>query len=45
MLSVPAIGRFFGIVTAMYFGDHGPPHFHAHRAEGTAKVRIDTLEA
>jgi len=41
---VPAISRFFGIVIAMYFDDHGPPHFHARHAEGTAKVRIDTLE-
>ena len=41
---MPAISRFFGIVIAMYFDDHGPPHFHARHAEGTAKVRIDTLE-
>jgi len=41
---VPAISRFFGIVIAMYFDDHGPPHFHARHAEGSAKVRIDTLE-
>jgi hypothetical protein len=41
---VPTISRFFGIVIAMYFDDHGPPHFHARHAEGAAKVRIDTLE-
>lgn len=41
---MPAISRFFGIVIAMYFDDHGPPHFHARHAERTAKVRIDTLE-
>jgi hypothetical protein len=41
---VPTISRFFGIVIAMYFDDHGPPHFHARHAEGGAKVRIDTLE-
>ncbi len=41
---MPAISRFFGIVIAMYFDDHGPPHFHARHADGTAKVRIDTLE-
>jgi hypothetical protein len=29
----------------MFFDDHGPPHFHARHAEGSAKVRIDTLEA
>jgi hypothetical protein len=41
---VPTISRFFGIGIAMYFDDHGPPHFHARHADGTAKVRIDTLE-
>ena len=41
---MPAISRFFGIVIAMYFDDHRPPHFHARHAEGSAKVRIDTLE-
>lgn len=44
MRAVPAISRFFGIVIAMYFDDHGPPHFHARHADGAAKVRIDTLE-
>jgi uncharacterized protein DUF4160 len=28
----------------MFFDDHGSPHFHACHAEGSAKVRIDTLE-
>jgi hypothetical protein len=41
---VPAISRFLGIVIAMFFDDHGPPHFHARHADGSAKVRIDTLE-
>lgn len=41
---MPSISRFFGIVIAMYFDDHGPPHFHARHADGSAKVRIDTLE-
>jgi hypothetical protein len=44
MLSVPAISRFFGIVIAMNFDDHDPPHFHARHADGEAKVQIDTLE-
>jgi len=44
MPGVPAISRFFGIVIAMYFDDHGPPHFHARHPDGSAKVRIDTLE-
>jgi hypothetical protein len=42
--AVPAISRFLGIVIAMFFDDHGPPHFHARHADGSAKIRIDTLE-
>lgn len=41
---VPTISRFFGISIAMFFDDHGHPHFHARHAEGQAKVRIDELE-
>jgi hypothetical protein len=44
ILDVPTISRFFGIVIAMFFDDHRPPHFHARHAEEGAKVRIDTLE-
>jgi hypothetical protein len=43
-LGVPTISRFMGIVIAMFFDDHGPPHFHARHADGSAKVRIDTVE-
>jgi Domain of unknown function (DUF4160) len=41
---MPTISRFFGIVIAMYFDDHDPPHFHARHPDGAAKIRIDTLE-
>ncbi|MDQ3659955.1 MAG: DUF4160 domain-containing protein [Actinomycetota bacterium] len=41
---MPTISRFFGISIAMYFDDHGPPHFHARHPDGSAKIRIDTLE-
>jgi len=41
---VPTISRFFGIVIAMYYDDHGHPHFHARHADGQAKVRIDQVE-
>jgi hypothetical protein len=44
MGGVPTISRFFGISIAMFFDDHGPPHFHARHAQGSAKVRIDSLE-
>lgn len=26
---MPEISRFYGIVIAMYYNDHDPPHFHA----------------
>lgn len=41
---MPTVSRFFGIVIAMYFDDHDPPHFHARHPDGEAKIRIDTLE-
>ena len=41
---MPTISRFFGITIAMYFDDHGYPHFHARHSQGEAKVRIDNLE-
>ena len=43
-LHVPTISRFFGISIAMYFDDHGFPHFHARDATGQAKIRIDEVE-
>jgi hypothetical protein len=41
---VPTISRFFGITIAMYFDDHGHPHFHAWHADRTAKIRIDEID-
>jgi hypothetical protein len=41
---VPTISRFYGITIAMFFRDHGFPHFHAYHADGKAKIRIDNLE-
>jgi len=41
---VPRISAFYGIVIEMYFGDHPPPHFHAHYAGDSAKVEIASGE-
>jgi len=30
---VPRISSFYGIVIAMYYDDHAPPHFHARYGE------------
>ena len=44
IVSVPTISRFFGITIAMYFDDHGRPHFHTRHIDGGAKIRIDEIE-
>jgi len=38
------ISEFFGVVVAMYFSDHNPPHFHAEYAGDEADFSINTLE-
>jgi hypothetical protein len=38
---VPTISRFFGIVVAMYYRDHAPPHFHARYGSARAVIAID----
>jgi len=40
---MPTISRFFGIVIAMNFDDHAPPHFHARYAGFRAVIRIDPI--
>ncbi len=40
LATVPRISSFYGIVIAMYFDDHAPPHFHARYAEDEAQVSI-----
>ena len=40
---MPEISRFFGIVIAMYYDDHAPPHFHAINGSEKAEIRIDPL--
>lgn len=39
---MPILSRFFGIVIAMYWRDHAPPHFHAKYGEQEVVVEIAT---
>ena len=39
---MPEISRFLGIVIAMYYRDHAPPHFHALYGEYEVTVDIST---
>ena len=41
---MPEISRFLGIVIAMYFKDHNPPHFHVLYNEYDAEIAIKTFE-
>ncbi len=41
---MPEISRFLGIVIAMYYNDHAPPHFHAGYGSSEIRVNIDTGE-
>lgn len=40
---MPEISRFFGIVIAIYWQDHGVPHFHAKYGSHRASFCISDL--
>ena len=40
---MPEISRFLGIVIAMYYKEHNPPHFHAKYAGQTGVFSIAEL--
>jgi hypothetical protein len=39
---MPELCRFLGIVIAMYYRDHGPPHFHAIYGGFEVTLEIET---
>ena len=41
---MPEISRFFGIVIAMYYKEHGVPHFHAKYSGQTGVFSIPDLK-
>lgn len=40
---MPEICRFFGIVIAVFYDDHNPPHFHARYDGKKVSIEIDSL--
>ncbi len=40
---MPEISRFFGIIVAMFFDDHNPPHFHARYGKDGVAIEIASL--
>jgi len=39
---MPVVSRFLGIIIAMHWDEHAPPHFHAKYAEYEITVNIRT---
>lgn len=37
---MPVVSRFYGIIIAIYYDDHPPPHFHARYGSFQAKFDI-----
>lgn len=40
---MPEISRFLGIIIAMYYEEHNPPHFHVRYNEHKAAISIMDL--
>jgi Domain of unknown function (DUF4160) len=40
---MPEVSRFFGMVVAMYYNDHAPPHFHVRYGKQKAVIGIDPV--
>jgi hypothetical protein len=40
---MPEVCRFFGMVIAMYYNDHAPPHFHVRYGKQKAVIGIDPI--
>ena len=39
---MPEISRFLGIIIAMFYNEHSPPHFHAKYGDYEVTVTIET---
>jgi hypothetical protein len=41
---MPRISEFYGITIAMYYAEHGVPHFHGLYGNEEASISIESLE-
>ena len=41
---MPEISRFYGIVIAMFYNEHNPPHFHASYSGQKVAIDIRSME-
>ena len=42
-IEMPEICRFYGIIIAMFYDEHNPPHFHARYGKNKVAIEISTL--
>jgi phosphomannomutase len=40
---MPEISRFYGIIIAVFYDEHNPPHFHARDGEHKVAIGIKSL--
>ena len=40
---MPEVSRFFGIIIAVFYNEHNPPHFHARYGEYKVAIDIEPL--
>ena len=40
---MPEVSRFLGMIIAMFYDDHGPPHFHVRYGDQKAIIAIEGL--
>ena len=40
---MPEVSRFFGIIIALYYNDHQPPHFHVRYGGQKAIIGIENF--
>jgi len=41
---MPEVSRFYGIIIALYYNEHNPPHFHAKYGDFIVEINIQTLQ-
>jgi len=41
---MPEISRFFGIIIAMFYGDHNPPYFYARYGKYKSAISIEDFK-
>ena len=41
---MPEVSRFYGIIVAIFFNEHNPPHFHARYGNNKIAIEMNSLK-